>query len=465
MKRASQSWSQRTGSAGVTATGAGLGLALLAWALLVSEPRTQTAVSHEASVIKPERVVAVSCKTSSVSERRAEGRPLEASIATVATCESEPATVERAPGDLAALELRVLSPDSGWFATISGQQPMFMVNGRPSWSGQIESGSRVATDWYAEGDGRATFADAPGDTYVFKNLRPGVPFSVAAADRWKLPVTCIDVEPLTPGELRVVDLQVDGYLRRLSGEILSPEGEPILGARIFISHRGELSRRGSQSNNEGQFEFNGLGCDELVLWVSAPGYANLVDTRFPVNDAPVRLIMERGREVQVQVHSAGGAAVSDAYLVARHPGAGSAFSAYGSTDDEGLCVFERVAAVDLPLEVTVSGRTFPAALGAGETRLDVEVPERQACRVHFVGQLPPSESTQLRARLTRRDLPRSLSRGPGAAPGSRAAVDRPALRVRSRGGPTDRDLPGAVGTPGSSRGERDARRQIAILLR
>lgn len=390
----------------MNATVAVCGLAFVAWVALVSEPRTQPAVAREALVATPELKgqgprfdrACIAC------ERRPEGQPMEATQAMAAVSSPEPMAFEPISTHLASLELRILSPHSGWFATISGEQPAFMVGGRPSWSGQAKSASRVATDWFAEGSGRATFADAPGDSYVFTGLRPGVPFCVGAADRWKLPITCIPVEPLAPGELRVVELPVDGHLRNFRGEVYSPEGEPIPGARVFISQRDEPSGRGCLTNSEGKFDFKGIGCDELVLHVSARGYANLVNVEFPVSEAPVRLILDRGREVQVQVRSACGAAVTDAYLIARLPGAGYAHSAYGSTDDEGLCLIDRVAAVDLPLEVNVSGRMFTAALGADETLLHVEVPPRQACRVHFVGERAKLESTQLRARLTPLDL-------------------------------------------------------------
>ena len=353
-------------------------------------------------MIKPERrgLVSAANGASAASSRRAEGRPVEASLPAPSIDAPEPEPIAPPAGDLAAIELRIQSPNPGWFATILGEQPVFMVAGRPSWSGRVAAARRVSTEWFAEGHGRATFADAPEDIYVFTDLRPGVPFSLAAADRWKLPVERVEVAPLTPGEFRVVDLEVDAYLRDVHGRVLSPEGEPIQGATVYISSRGDLGRRACMTNGEGEFDFGGVGRDELILQVSAHGYANLVDTRFPADGSPVQLFLERGREVRVQVRSANGESVTDASLTARPPGAGLAYSAHGATDDTGECLLERVAPVDETLELTVSGLTFFEPLEADEVELEVELPDRQPCRVHLLGELPSDSETKLRLRLT-----------------------------------------------------------------
>ncbi|QDV05814.1 ECF RNA polymerase sigma factor SigL [Planctomycetes bacterium Poly30] len=296
-----------------------------------------------------------------------------------------PAPSPRRITSLATLEIRIRSQEMGWFASLMADEPPFPGGNGPSWStGDLETGYQMNSS-AGQGAGQTYALSNLDGVYRFLNVRPGVPLRVAAVDGFFFAGDEVEVSPLLPGEDRVVEVVVTRELRRFQGRVLSPDGEPIEGASLQLSVPGETLVTGDHTGPDGAFRTQPMKVEELILAVRAKGFATTVDTRFAVPNGPIDIFLERGRPVRILVRDAEMRWVEDAEIIGRETGAGVCYSARGRTNQDGVCRLEAVSSVDLPLEISVNGRTFHSTLLAHEVEHIVEVPTRQSCFIRVNG--------------------------------------------------------------------------------
>ncbi|MEL6714132.1 MAG: sigma-70 family RNA polymerase sigma factor, partial [Planctomycetota bacterium] len=203
--------------------------------------------------------------------------------------ETEPAALESAPS-LATLEMRIRSPRTGWSAAILADEPLFEDGGRPSWHAAtlLNDGPRQITGGRGRGRVCCQYSDRHADgVYTWTSVRTGVPLSIAAVDDAFLPVETAAVEPLLPGEHRVVELSVLREMKALRVRVLSSDGGPVANARVTLSQFGGYSVTGGAVDADGVFRRAGIGVDRVKLRVAAEGYATWSDESFEVRDATV----------------------------------------------------------------------------------------------------------------------------------------------------------------------------------
>lgn len=285
----------------------------------------------------------------------------------------------------ATLEIRLRTQEMGWFASLMADEPPFQGDDGPSWSaGDLETGYQMNSS-AGQGAGRTFALNNRDGVYRFLNVRPGVPLRVAAVDGFFFVGEEVDVSPLLPGEDRVVDVVVTRPLRRFQGRVLSPDGEPIEDASLQLSVPGETRVTGDHTGPDGAFRMQPIAVDQLILAVRAEGFATTIDTRFAIPDGPIDIVLERGRPVRVLVRDAEMQRVEGARVVGREAGAGVCYTARGRTDRDGVCTLAAVPSDELPLEISVHGRTFRSTLPADEPEHIVEVPTRRSCFIRVNG--------------------------------------------------------------------------------
>ncbi len=319
-----------------------------------------------------------------------------AEAAPIRTASSQPET------PLATIEIRIRSHEGGWHAALIADEPPFASSDGPSWStGRLEGGFQMNSS-SGQGAGQTFGLSNPDGIFHFANVRPGVPLRVAAVDGFFFEGDKVDVSPLLPGEDRIVEIVVTRELRRFRGRVLSSSGEPIAGASLQICLPGENRVKGDTTGPDGRFRMQPIAVNELILAVRAKGFATAVDTRFEIPNGPIDIVLEPGRSVRVLVRDPDLREVPRAAIVGREDGAGICYTDRGRTGDDGVCKLNAVPTIDLPLEVTVNGRTFYSTLPANEVEYIVEVPRLQSCSVRVPG--PRTASSRARERVTLRPV-------------------------------------------------------------
>lgn len=346
-------------------------------------PQVIRDVERVSSAVASPRLHAIPAKgrRDSASPIRERALPDEETVEAVGA----PAPSLQRSAPLATLEIRIRSQEIGWFASLMADEPPFRGGNGPSWSaGNLEAGYQMNSS-AGQGAGQTYALSNRDGVYRFLNVRPGVPLRVAAVDGFFFAADEVDVSPLLPGEDRVVEVVVTTALRRFEGRVLSPDGEPIENASLQLSLPGEKRVRGDHTGPDGSFRTQPMADEELILAVRAKGFATTVDTRFVIPNGPIDIFLERGRPVRVLVRDAEMQGVEYAEIVGRETGAGICYSARGQTNQDGVCTLEAVPSADLPLEISVNGRTFHSTLLTNELEHIVEVPTRQSCFIRVNG--------------------------------------------------------------------------------
>ncbi|MEM6571901.1 MAG: sigma-70 family RNA polymerase sigma factor [Planctomycetota bacterium] len=304
-----------------------------------------------------------------------------------------PVAPRPAEPETATLEIRILSKQPGWFASLAADTPAFVDRNGPSWTvGRLEAGFQMKTSG-GDGPGRTCALNQNSGVYRFTNVRPGIPLRAIAIDGFFLPGDEVAIPPLLAGEERVVEVIVTTPLRTFGGRVLAPNGEPVGGASVLISRPGDEEWSGDTTTPDGRFALKRISAEELVLAIKADGFAPLVEPAHRVMDAPVEFVLDRGRAVRLQVRNADQEPIPVAEVVGRLPGAPLFSNDYGATDERGILALESMPAFDFPLEVTLGGRAFRDVLPAAEVDHVVQLPAWRSCRVRVVGPRPDGVGT------------------------------------------------------------------------
>ncbi|MEM8710892.1 MAG: carboxypeptidase-like regulatory domain-containing protein, partial [Planctomycetota bacterium] len=324
-------------------------------------------------------------RRSSVAPADAPALPPPAETKVTSEAAPIPTDSSRTKTRLSTIEIRIRSSEGGWYASLMADEPPFASSGGPSWStGQLETGYQMNSS-SGQGAGHTFGLSNADGIYRFSNVLPGVPLRVAAVDGFFFAGDEVDVPPLLPGEDRVVEVVVTRELRRFRGRVLSSSGEPIENASLQLSLPGEKRVKGDHTGPDGRFRTQPIAAEELILAVRADGFATVVDTRFEIPNGPIEIVLERGRSVRVLVRDPDLRVVPEAAIVGREHGAGICYTDRGRTGDDGVCELDAVPTIDLPLEVTVNGRTFRSMMPANEVEHIVEVPKLQSCSIRVAG--------------------------------------------------------------------------------
>lgn len=171
----------------------------------------------------------------------------------------------------------------------------------------------------------AAVADEAG-RFVVEDLAPGRPVDLLASGEGFLPVWTLAVEA-PPAEPLVITLEPAA---RLSGRVVDPDERGIADAAVTVTPRGspegtvgvvarrEVGGRSTTTDEEGQFEVDGLAPGLARVEASAQGYLaeEPAEAELPLGGAveDIEIVLRRGAVIEGTVSDPTGAAVSGADL-------------------------------------------------------------------------------------------------------------------------------------------------------
>jgi hypothetical protein len=270
-------------------------------------------------------------------------------------------------------------------AVRADEPPFPGADGGASWIPAVVPGG---ASWTV-GDGEAAFFGRADDRYVFR-VRPGVALRVAAAAKHGGRFGERDLAPLAPGEERVVRIDADVERRTLAGRVVDPDGAPVRDASVRVGAAGGSSLGGGGVDEDGGFRFEVLATERVRVRVLASGFAPLEIAELAVTDAPVELVLDRGRDVLVRVADAGGRAVLGADVSGGASGLSFRPPSHGESPaalPDGVYRLAHAPREAFDAVVRIAGRTFPETVPAGAQEVRVEVPAWTRCTVALRGRV------------------------------------------------------------------------------
>jgi protocatechuate 3,4-dioxygenase beta subunit len=240
---------------------------------------------------------------------------------------------------------------------------------------------RLAPKAFVTADGRFEIDDcAPGEQRV-------------AVKGPTFPTAAVQVTVLAGRERDVGAIEV-GVGRRVAGRVVDASGAPVPGALVSVGafilsdgssawqrHALGQGRRNVTADPAGQFEFIGLGAEELAIVGEHPAHGRSADRRIPAggDDVSLALVLVETGVIEGRV-SLGGRA-SQAIVTAAATGSRAMHQTVAL--DDGSYRFTRVspgsyvvtASYNLDRGQSVSGRSTPVEVASGQVRtVDVDAP-------------------------------------------------------------------------------------------
>ncbi len=154
------------------------------------------------------------------------------------------------------------------------------------------------------------------------------------------------------------------------GMVVDPDGNPISGAKVRAGGLYDAGTRTTKTEADGAFRLADCAVGSVLLTAEAKGFApTTIEVNAATNAAPVRLMLGRGKALDVRVMDRSGNSVANALVdvepnLEMHPngeqGLPQTFVRHGSTDTNGVAFFADLPDYDLWVGVTASG-----LIGAG----------------------------------------------------------------------------------------------------
>ncbi len=196
---------------------------------------------------------------------------------------------------------------------------------------QYVRGRMVGRCLSADGDagtreGKVSLDFAPGGRLELEGIVPGAPFRIRLVggrdgDPRKGNLGEFAVEPMSAEEQRTfvipLDDAVSRVLRTLYGRIVDERGRPIHGAYIGVGGAGSGVAR---SELDGTYRVDFLDADRFDVTVQMRGYVTFESLDRATSDGALDVVLERGRDVRVDVVDTKGSPIEAALLGARVEG-------------------------------------------------------------------------------------------------------------------------------------------------
>ncbi len=178
-----------------------------------------------------------------------------------------------------------------------------------------------------------------------------------------------EVVTLAPGEHRVLEALVTGEVREVEGRVVYLTGGPVVDAfvGVFSSH-GYAQQ--THTDVDGRFVLHGIRADDIKLEIDGSDFFGVVRT-YAVADAPLRVVVDRGRSIDVHVVNSMGAAVDGAVVQAQ--AGGSVVSSAGGPQGTSPYRLERLRAKQVRVDVVLTGTMWSTVVDADEAMTTVNV--------------------------------------------------------------------------------------------
>jgi hypothetical protein len=206
------------------------------------------------------------------------------------------------PGCMLDCELSDSSSDvSELNVEISAPTPLFVGEGTK----ERDMSSTLAGSWTSTSrNGRSIFdsdAESPG-RWRFAGLTPGQPIQIKLRGGGAILLE-LEVPPLSPGEVRKVELRLDVSSKDLSVRVLSSDGKPVKGATIDVVQDGDPSsnRETQIVDDNGVAIVRGLFGDRCRVLVLADGFAEKAIALAPIPTNTVDVVLDAPLSLEVQL--------------------------------------------------------------------------------------------------------------------------------------------------------------------
>jgi hypothetical protein len=272
-----------------------------------------------------------------------------------------------------------LRAEGGLFLSHDAMPPTHLVHG----------GRRYDRHGNVDARGRYELLQTADDGATeIQEVMPGVELSAQILDPIGRPWIEERIAGLGPDELREVALRLPPIGARLRGRCTDANGGAIVGASVWIDHESGGLRIGCTP--DGSFESPPLAPGLVRISGSCTGYATAGPLEVDSGDSDVRLELEPGRAVRVELRDALGQEIHVGELKVRRPGTERIWSGTTSRDDA-LYTFRDLPMEPMEVVFEWFGRSAIARIGADQERASLVVDALGSVEVDISSAIVESE--------------------------------------------------------------------------
>ncbi len=207
--------------------------------------------------------------------------------------------------------------DHGLVVEVRGASPLF-VDEQDEGPDTLKS---VGEGWGSSSDEKTTtFETDPEKSgrWRISGLLPNQPL-FAALRNGSIKLTEIEIAPLSQGEHRKVELPVAREGRPLRVRVLSPAGNPLALAMVYVFEPGRSTNfSGRKVDENGEIEVNSIYGDRCSVLATSEGFAPKTVTFRPIPSGTANIKLELPRSVEVELVRRDGTAFVERARVLPH---------------------------------------------------------------------------------------------------------------------------------------------------
>ncbi|MEZ6038403.1 MAG: sigma-70 family RNA polymerase sigma factor [Planctomycetota bacterium] len=211
------------------------------------------------------------------------------------------------------------------------------------------------------------------------DLEPGVMVQLAVRDDLGQVVAEHTVAAPGPGQRTTVELTTSARLFAFAGVVRDQRGRPVPRARLHVEADGFAVH--GRTDADGRFALGPLrrAMRDVHVEVVHPAFVAWVhdDVAIDAESAPLDVVLETGRVVEVAALQQSGAPLPDGMLLAELDGGGG----LAERTAPGRYLFQGLAQRAGRVYVQLGGREFSASIGAQDTFVELRVPDLGAVAV------------------------------------------------------------------------------------
>ena len=274
------------------------------------------------------------------------------------------------------LTIRILSPagdpEPGVRLRVSADGPLF-VDSNPTLDRFLipqvpRGGGRIAG--MDDGEFFSMFEADERGLVELQSVLPGLALVLHVEDELDSSAQEQFVAPLRSQESRTLTIRLSRDPNVLQGLVKDQLGQPMERAKVTLLGAAHGMTR--MTGADGRFQFDRLYAEEANLRVERRGYVTAWFPHLPIpSAAPLRVVLDPGRDVEVSVVDSRGEPISDGTVVAWLLDESRSWSAKGKN---GLFHFQDLPQLELEVRVSLAGTEFRKPLGASVEEFEIQVP-------------------------------------------------------------------------------------------